>query len=96
MGLIEPLHAFGMDLSDAVLERLPFDVFGDLAMPQCPFEGDELPFLESPGELREIAPGVNAMPFGAGFVLAPVVLPAFQGGHRTTCATLGQTTQQAS
>jgi hypothetical protein len=40
---------------------------------------DELPLLESLGELREISPGEGAVPFGAGFVLAFVVLPAFLG-----------------
>src|SRR5258707_12579465 len=37
------------------------------------------PLLESFGELREISPGKDAMPFGAGFVLAFVVLPALLG-----------------
>jgi hypothetical protein len=40
------------------------------------FKGDELPLLESPGELREIPPGEDTMPFGAVFVVAFVVLPA--------------------
>ena len=33
----EPIHADDMALSDAVLERVPSDVFGDLAIPECPF-----------------------------------------------------------
>jgi hypothetical protein len=43
------------------------------------FQADELLLLESPGELRVIPPGKDSMPFGAGFVLAFVVLPAFLG-----------------
>jgi hypothetical protein len=68
-----------VDLGDAVLERHAFDVFGDFAIPKYPFQGDELPFLESPGKLREIALGVDAMPFGAVLVVALVVLPALLG-----------------
>jgi len=79
--LREPLHAGGVDLGNAVLEAGTLDVFGDLAIPECAFKGDELPFLERSGELREIAPGVDAMPFGAGLVLALVVLPALLGGE---------------
>src|SRR5580704_7073495 len=51
----------------------------DLAIPQGTFDCDELSPLESPGELRKIAPGIDAVPFGAGFVVAFVVLPAFLG-----------------
>jgi hypothetical protein len=36
--------------------------------------------LEGFGEFGEIAPGKDAMPFGACFVFAFVVLPAFLGG----------------
>jgi len=77
--LREPLHAGGVDLRDAVLERGALNLILDLAIPQGAFEGDELPFLESLGELREIPPGIDAMPFGAGFVVTFVVLPAFLG-----------------
>jgi hypothetical protein len=52
---------------------------GDAASTHGSFQSDELPLLESFGELGEIAPGEDAMPFGAGFVLALVVLPAFLG-----------------
>jgi hypothetical protein len=38
-----------------------------------------LALLEGPGDLREIAPGIDAMPLGAGLVLALVVLPALLG-----------------
>src|ERR1700733_11158341 len=38
-----------------------------------------MPLLESFGELRETSPGKDAMPLGAGFVIAFVVLPAFLG-----------------
>ena len=68
-----------MDLGDPVLERSALNLILDLAIPQGAFKGDELPLLESFGELREIPPGIDAMPFGAGFVVAFVVLPAFLG-----------------
>ena len=55
------------------------NVIFDLAIPQSSFEGDELPLLEGLGELREIPPGIDAVPFGAGLVVAFVVLPAFLG-----------------
>jgi hypothetical protein len=45
--------------------------------PNGAFKRDELPFRESFGELRETSPGKDAMPLGAGFVIAFVVLPAF-------------------
>jgi hypothetical protein len=76
----EPLHADGVDLSNPVLERGPFDFILYLAIPENAFQGDELSLLESLGELREIPPGVDAMPFGAGFVFAFVVPPALLGG----------------
>src|SRR5580698_3439764 len=77
LDLREPLQAGGMDLCDPVLERGALILY--LAIPQGAFQGDELPLLESFGELREIPPGIDAMPFGAGFVVAFVVLPAFLG-----------------
>jgi hypothetical protein len=79
LDLREPLHADGVDLSDPVLERRALNLILDLAIPQGAFEGDEFPLLESLGEHREISPGIDAMPFGAGFVIAFVVLPAFLG-----------------
>ena len=51
-----------MDLSDPVLERDALDLILHLAIPENPFKRDELPFLKSPGELREISPGIDAMP----------------------------------
>jgi hypothetical protein len=77
--LREPLHAGGVDFRDPVLERGTLNLILDLAIPQGAFKGDELPLLESFGELREIPPGVDAVPFGAGFVVAFVVLPALLG-----------------
>jgi len=62
-----------------VLERGALNLIFDLAIPQGAFKGDELPLLEGLGELREIPPGIDAVPFGAGFVFAFVVLPAFLG-----------------
>src|SRR5258708_4371781 len=75
----EPLHGDGVDLGDSVLECGALNLIFHLAIPQGAFKGDELPLLERLGELREIPPGINAMPFGAGFVVAFVVLPAFLG-----------------
>jgi hypothetical protein len=43
------------------------------------FHGDELLFLDSLGELLEIPPGIDAVPLGAGFIVAFVVVPAFLG-----------------
>jgi hypothetical protein len=77
--LREPLHADGVDFRDPVLEGGALNVILDLAIPQGSFKGDELPFLESLGELREIPPGIDAVPFGAGFVFAFVGFPAFLG-----------------
>src|SRR5216683_1676944 len=68
-----------MNLSDPVLEGSALDLILDLAIPQSAFKGDELPLLESLGELGEIAPGEDAVPFSACFVVAFVVLPAFLG-----------------
>src|SRR3984957_457101 len=79
LDLGEPLHAGGMDFGYAVFERSALNIIFDLAIPQGAFKGDELPLLEGFGELREIPPGIDAMPFGAGFVVAFVVLPAFLG-----------------
>jgi hypothetical protein len=74
----EPLHAGGVDLSDPVLERGAPNFIFDLAIPQSTFKGDELPLLEGLGELGEMAPGKDAMPFGAGFVFAFVSFPGWR------------------
>src|SRR5271170_6500079 len=68
-----------MDLSDPVLEGCTLDVIFDVAILESPFERYELPLLEGLGELREIPPGIDAVPFGAGLVFALVVLPALLG-----------------
>lgn len=68
-----------MDLCDSVLERDALEFVLDLAIPENSFERDELPLLESPGELREIPSSIDAMPFGAVLVFALLVLPAFLG-----------------
>jgi hypothetical protein len=65
LDLREPLHADGVDLGDPVLEGGSFDVILYLAIPENAFQGDELPLLESLGELREIPPCKDAVPFGA-------------------------------
>src|SRR5579859_5350123 len=79
LDLGDPLHAGGMDFGYAVFERSALNLIFDLAIPQSAFKVDELPLLERFGEVREIPPGIDAMPFGAGFVVAFVVLPAFLG-----------------
>src|SRR5882757_5424505 len=76
----KPLHADGVNLGDPVLEGSLFDLVLYLAISENAFQGDELPLLESLGELREIPPGKDAVPLGAGFVFAFVVLPALLGG----------------
>src|SRR5580693_5544261 len=79
LDLGKPLHAGGMNFSYAVFERSALNLIFDLAIPQSAFKGDELPLLEGFGEFREIPPGIDSMPFGAGFVIAFVGLPAFLG-----------------
>src|ERR1700727_2559137 len=69
-----------MNFRDPVFEPGALDLIFNLAISEDAFQGDELPLLESLGELREIPPGKDAMPFGAGFVVAFVVLPAFLSG----------------
>src|SRR5216683_1240914 len=63
LDLREPLHADGMDFRNAVFERCALNLILDLAIPQSAFKGNELPLLERLGELREIAPGKDTMPF---------------------------------
>jgi hypothetical protein len=46
----EPLHADGVDLGDTVLKGCSVGLILYLAIPENTFQGDELPFLESPGE----------------------------------------------
>ena len=65
-----------MNLCDPVLEACALDIFRHLAILQGSFKRDELPLLQSPDELREISPGVDAMPFSPALVVAFVVLPA--------------------
>ena len=76
----ETPHAGSVDLGKGVLERLALDIFLDRPVLDLPLQADELPFQKRLGEVGEIAPGVDAVPFGAGFVLALVVFPALAGG----------------
>jgi len=69
-----------VDLGDGVLERLALDIFLDRPVFDFSLQADELPLQERLGEVGEIAPSIDAVPFGAGFVLALVVLPALAGG----------------
>src|SRR5258707_13838010 len=75
LDLGEPLHAGSMDFGYAVFERSALNLIFDLAIPDGALKRDELPLLESFGELRETSPSIDAMPLGAGFVIAFVVLP---------------------
>jgi hypothetical protein len=77
LNLREPLHAVGVNLGNPVLEGCALHFVLDFAIPEGAFKRDELPLLESFGELRETSPSIDAMPLGAGFVIAFVVLPAF-------------------
>jgi len=57
-----------------VLERLALDIFLDRPVLDLPLQADELALLERLGEAGEIAPGLDAVPFGARFVFALVAL----------------------
>ena len=46
-----------------MLERGAVNLILDLAIMQDAFKCDELPLPEGPGELREIPPGIDAVPF---------------------------------
>ena len=70
-----------MDLGDGVLDLLTLEVLFDRAILDLSLQADELALLERLGEVGEVAPGIDAVPFGAGFVLALVVLPALAGGQ---------------
>ena len=76
----ETPDARSMDLDDGVLDLLALDGFFDRAILDLPLQADELALQERLGEGGEIAPDVDAVPFGAGFVLALIVLPALAGG----------------
>jgi hypothetical protein len=58
-----------VDLGDCVLERLTLDIFLDRPV-------IDLPLQERLCEVGEFATDVNAVPFGASFVLAQGALPA--------------------
>jgi hypothetical protein len=69
-----------VDLGDSVFDLLALDGFLNRAILDLPLHADELALYERLCEGGEIAPGVDAVPFGAGFVLALLVLPALAGG----------------
>ena len=62
-----------MNLCNPVLEACAFDIFRHLAILKGSFERDELPLLQNPGELREIPPGVDAMPFSPALVASTLL-----------------------
>ena len=73
----KPLHAVGVNLGNPVLDGCALHFVLDFPTPEGAFECDELSLLEGFGELRAIAPGIDAVPFGAILVVSLVVLPAF-------------------
>jgi len=79
--LRKPRYARGVNLSDRVLKRRTLDLLFEFAILDLSLQADKLPLLESLGEVGEIAPGGDAVPFGAGVVFALVVLPAFARGN---------------
>jgi hypothetical protein len=62
------LRLVGMDFCDPVLEGRAHNVIFHVAILESPFEGNDLPFLEGLGELREISPDIDAVPFSTGLV----------------------------
>lgn len=64
-----------MDFGDGVLDLLTLDGFLDRAILDLPLQADELALQGRFGEGGQIAPGLDAVPFGAGFVLALLFLP---------------------
>ena len=62
-----------------MLEGCPFDFVLYLAIAENAFESDELPLLESFGELREIPPGIDTVPSGAVLVVGFIILLALLG-----------------
>ena len=69
-----------MDLGDAMLHRGAVDFLGVLTIPNLAINADELALLESLRKAREVAPGVDPVPFGTALVVALLVLPAVLGG----------------
>lgn len=69
-----------MDLGDAMLHGGPVEFFGVLAIANLAVDADELALLESLRKTRKVTPRINAVPLGAAFVIALVVLPAVLGG----------------
>jgi len=69
-----------VDLGDAMLHRGAVDFFGVLTIPNLAINADELALLESLRKAREVAPGVDPVPFGTALVVALLVLPAVLGG----------------
>ena len=70
--LRETPDARSVDLGDGVLDLLALDGFFDRAILDLSLQVDELALQERLGEGGEIAPGIDAVPFGAGFILALV------------------------
>jgi len=69
-----------VDLGDGVLDLLALEGLFDLVILDLPLQADELALQERLGEGGEIAPGVDAVLFGAGYILALLVLPTLAGG----------------
>jgi len=69
-----------VNLGDGVLDLLALEGFFNRVILDLPFQADELALQERLGEGGEIALGVDAVLFGAGFILALLVLPTLAGG----------------
>ena len=61
LDLREPLHASGVDLRDPMFEPGALQLVFYFAIAQSAFKSYELSLLESLGELREIAPGIDTV-----------------------------------
>jgi hypothetical protein len=68
--------ALSVDLGDGVLDLLALNGLFNRAILDLRLHADELAFLERLGKVGEIAPGIDAVPFGADFLLALFALPA--------------------
>lgn len=82
----EPLHAVAWTSAIRCLNVLP-SISSSTSRYREVLQGDELPLLENLGELREIPPGIDAVPFGAvtvrllvGFARVKLPRMCFAGG----------------
>jgi hypothetical protein len=74
------LELLCVNLRNAVFNGRSVDFFGVLAIANLAIDADELALLESLRKAGKVAPGADAVPLGAAFVVALLVLPAILGG----------------